>query len=145
VTGVLLDVNVLIALAWPSHVHHRRATAWFAERRPAAFATCPATQAGFLRVSSNRTMLPDAKSPREALALLREIVAMRGHVFWEDGTNFAASRFIASDRIIGHRQVTDAHVLAIALAHHGRLATFDAGIRDLVPSKFAAESVEVIG
>ena len=29
----LLDVNVLIALAWPNHVHHAAARAWFEDRR----------------------------------------------------------------------------------------------------------------
>lgn len=30
-TVALPDVNVLVALAWPNHVRHGRAHAWFAE------------------------------------------------------------------------------------------------------------------
>lgn len=30
----LLDVNVLVALAWPNHVHHEAVQAWFTETRP---------------------------------------------------------------------------------------------------------------
>ena len=37
----LLDVNVLIALAWPNHVHHVAARAWFEEHREEGWATCP--------------------------------------------------------------------------------------------------------
>ena len=37
----LLDLNLLIALAWPSHVHHPQAHAWFADRAPSGWATCP--------------------------------------------------------------------------------------------------------
>jgi predicted nucleic acid-binding protein len=29
----LLDVNVLIALAWPNHVHHGIARNWFRKQR----------------------------------------------------------------------------------------------------------------
>ena len=36
----LLDVNVLIALVWPNHVHHEAARAWFTRRRKDGWATC---------------------------------------------------------------------------------------------------------
>lgn len=36
----LLDVNVLIALAWPNHVHHDAAGSWFARLRRTGWATC---------------------------------------------------------------------------------------------------------
>ena len=75
----LLDVNVLVALAWPTHVHHHRAVAWFSAHMPAAWATAPITQAGFIRVSSNRNVLPDARSPGEAAAVLRAITDLEGH------------------------------------------------------------------
>ncbi len=53
--------------------------------------------------------------------------------------DLASSDLIARDRIVGCRQVTDAHLLAIALASGGRLATFDRGIVDLVPGGVAPE------
>ena len=30
----LPDVNVLVALAWPNHVHHEQARGWFEESLP---------------------------------------------------------------------------------------------------------------
>jgi len=45
----LLDVNVLLALAWPNHVHHPAAHRWFAENHREGWATCPLTQMGFVR------------------------------------------------------------------------------------------------
>ena len=47
----LLDVNVLLALAWPTHVHHLAAHRWFAENHDAGWATCPLTQLGFVRLA----------------------------------------------------------------------------------------------
>ena len=36
-------------------------------------------------------------------------------------------------RLVGYRQVTDAHLLTLASHHGGRLVTFDRGLRTLVP------------
>lgn len=118
----LLDVNVLVALAWPNHIHHARAHAWFP--RAGAWATCPLTQSGFVRVSSNRKAIPDARTPGEAIALLREIVALPGHVFWEDGIAITDARHGTFEHAVTHRHVTNAHLLALAISHDGSLATF---------------------
>ena len=130
----LLDVNVLVALAWPNHVHHEFAHAWFAANQRHGWATCPVTQSGFVRVSSNSHVIPEARTPREAIRLLRQIVAFRGHVFWSDDTSLAHSKFVAVERLVGHGQVTDAHLLALALRRDGRLATFDKGVSALSPA-----------
>lgn len=130
----LLDVNVLVALAWPNHIHHARAHAWFASARERGWATTPVTQSGFVRVSSNTAAIPDARTPREATALLRRIVELPGHVFWPDDAAAADEENQAFARVVGYRQVTDAHLLSLAIRRGGRLATFDAGIRDLAPA-----------
>jgi len=137
----LLDVNVLIALAWPNHVHHELALEWFKERQPLGWATCPTTQSGFVRVSSNRQVLPNAKSPYEALLLLQRITALPHHVFWADDIAMTNSHFIAPMKIQGYRQVTDAHLLALALRQDGCLATLDRGVRHVVPEGFSANEV----
>lgn len=128
----LLDVNVLIALAWPSHIHHHQAHRWFQLEGKCSWATCPLTQSGFVRVSSNQRVIPDALPPREALALLERIVAVPGHVFWADDVSLVSAPEVARERIHGHRQVADAHLLALALRHGGAVATFDGGFLDLV-------------
>lgn len=33
------------------------------------------------------------------------------------------------DRIVGHQQITDAYLLALAMHHRSKLATLDKGIR----------------
>jgi toxin-antitoxin system PIN domain toxin len=76
----LLDVNLLVALAWPNHVHHAAALGWFRRNQATGWATCPLTQSGFVRVSSNSAMVSDARSPQEAIQLLRRIVALPHHV-----------------------------------------------------------------
>jgi uncharacterized protein len=138
---ILLDVNVLVALAWPNHVHHSAALAWFGDVGKKGFATSPVTQSGFVRVSSNKRAIPTARTPREACELLRRIVALPGHVFWTDDVDLSTTEHIAWERLGAHSQVTDAHLLAIALRHGGKLATFDREMRHLSP---AAERTVVL-
>ena len=63
-TPYLLDVNVLIALAWPNHVHHGEALRWFEAKAVKAFRTCPMTQAGFVRISPTRRSWPTRRFAR---------------------------------------------------------------------------------
>lgn len=135
----LLDVNVLIALAWPQHVHHEGAHAWYKRRGKDSWATCPLTQIGFVRVSSNAKIVPDAVSPREAMALLRRITALPGHRFWSDDAVPTDQRVFESAALVGHRQVTDAYLLALCIARNGRLATFDRGVQELLADGAARE------
>jgi toxin-antitoxin system PIN domain toxin len=129
----LLDLNVLIALAWPNHVHHGRTASWFRAHHAGGWATCPTTQSGFVRVSSNRRVIAEAKTPQEAALYLRELVALPGHAFLADDLDWTRSTWIAPARIHGYRQVSDAHLLGLALRHGARLVTLDHALRGLLP------------
>lgn len=141
----LLDVNVLVALAWPNHIHHEVAHAWYQAHAALGWATCPFTQSGFVRVSSNRKVTPGAATPQEGLLVLRRIVALPHHRFWIDDTSLANSRFVVPERLQGHHQVTDAHLLALALRHKGRLVTFDSAVAALLPTAAPEAAVCVLG
>jgi toxin-antitoxin system PIN domain toxin len=132
VTVHLLDINLLIALAWPHHVHHAKAHEWFRKTGRAAWATCPIVQVGFIRISSNPKIIADAVTPRDALGLLKSILKVPGHVFWPDAVAPYDTNIFASTALVGPRQVTDAYLLALAQHHKGKLATFDGGIADLI-------------
>ena len=138
----LLDVNVLVALLWEQHLHHARARHWFAaEISPTTnhFATCGVTQSGFVRVSSNPAVLPDAVSVREASAVLGRLVEHRSHRFLPDDRGFVGNPLVPHDRLVGYRQVTDAFLIAMARRHDARLVTFDKAL-----SHLAADVVELL-
>ena len=144
-TACLLDVNVLIALTWPTHVHHARARAWFEGRADSSWATCPLTELGFVRVSANPRIIADAVTPREAIAVLQDLRALPCHVFWPDTLSVEPSGPLASLSLVGHRQTTDAYLLALARANDGMLATLDAGLAGLLPVHAARRGwVEVL-
>jgi len=80
----LLDVNVLVALFWRSHVHYRAANRWLKENRHAGVRTCPLTQAGFVRITSNPRYSGDYMSVAEAQGSLNSLVIQPEHEFWLD-------------------------------------------------------------
>lgn len=128
----LLDVNALVALAWDSHVHHSRMREWFAANGADGWVTCPVTESGFVRVSSNPKVLPSpigVETARQVLAALR---ATDGHRFLADDVSLADRDVPA---IHGHRQVTDAHLLTLARRGGMRLVTFDAAIATLADGR----------
>jgi uncharacterized protein len=122
----LLDVNALVALAWDSHVHHAPMRAWFVANSSAGWATCPITESGFVRVSSNPKVLPSAIGVDAARGVLSALRARHGHRFLTDDVSASDSDVPA---IAGYRQVTDAHLLTLARRRGVRLVTFDASIR----------------
>ncbi len=133
----LLDVNALVALAWDSHVHHVAIRAWFAANAGAGWATCPVTESGFVRVSSNPHVLThtiDVGSARGVLELMR---GAGRHRFLSDDVSIVDRDF---PLIVGHRQITDAHLLTLARRHSVRLVTFDGAIATL-----GGGDVEVLG
>ena len=123
-TAALADGNVLIALTVSDHVHHRQAREWSA-RREHQLATCPITQGTLLRF-----LLRNGVGPSDALAALDKIVSLPQHVFWPDEIGYGAAMFAG---VIGHRQVTDAYLAALADHFGGSLATLDRGLAALHP------------
>lgn len=127
----LLDVNVLIAIAWPQHTHHGAARAWFAAQAAHGWATTPITESGFVRVSSNPKAVGDARTPVEAAALLTALRGFGRWTFWADNVQLAANM----RGVYGFRQVTDAHLLQLAHDHGGSVATFDVGLMRLADER----------
>lgn len=120
---VLLDGNLLVALVTPSHVHHQAAEEWFAAE-PLQFATCPITQGTLIRMLMN---LGELDGP-SAFAVLAQLIRHPMHRFWPDVLSYAD---VEVRGVMGHRQVTDAYLAALARHHGGRLATFDRGLAAL--------------
>jgi len=142
----LLDVNALVALFWPAHIHHGVARTWFARRAADGWATTPPTQAGFVRIVSNPAFSRDAVSPAEASRLLAANLKHKQHRFKSADLSVPQALAQFGARIVGHRQVADAYLLALALRHRCRLATFDSGVLALlVDEDSGRKAVELLG
>ncbi len=134
-TAFLLDVNVLIALMWPAHEGHTEVQSWFHQKSGEGWATCPFTQAAFVRIISNPAFSRDAVTPQEAMKTLGANVKHGSHQFWADEISFVQAAAPFAQRLEGHQQVTDAYLLGLAMHKRGRLATMDRGILALLPNK----------
>lgn len=121
----LLDVNVLVALFDPDHVHHEAAHRWFALHRASGWATCPLTENGVVRILSNPSYSGATETLDAVVRRLSQFCASGQHVFWEDGVSLRDERVFKRPLPIAHRQLTDVYLLGLAKSRAGRLASFD--------------------
>lgn len=124
-TRFLLDINVLIALIDPVHVQHNQAHAWFAAKGQKAWATCPLTENGVIRIVGHPRYPNSPGSPAAVAELLAEFRELPGHAFWPDDVSLLDRAQVNRARLLDSAHVTDSYLLALARAHHGQLATFD--------------------
>lgn len=123
----LLDVNVLVALFDPDHIHHETAHDWFADHRSAGWASCSITENGLVRVLSHPSYGVGLRTA-DVVERLRRFRTSGHHHFWDDGQSIADASAFRTDLISNPRQVTDVHLLGLAVRHDGHLATFDRSI-----------------
>jgi toxin-antitoxin system PIN domain toxin len=121
----LLDVNVLIALIDPGHVAHDDAHRWFEASGQSAWATCPITENGVMRIVGNPKYPNSPGSPAIVAEIVRSLRALPGHQFWLDDVSLVGTNDIDAAKILTSAQVTDTYLLALAKARGGALATFD--------------------
>lgn len=122
---LLLDVNVLVALAHEGHAEHRRVSRWYASLQAPGtqLATCSITELGFVRVSVQTGL---EESVPEAVDTLNGMVASSRLPFLRVVDDLGATDLPA--HVKGPKQVTDGHLLALAQRHKGSLVTLDRGI-----------------
>jgi predicted nucleic acid-binding protein len=77
-TAFLLDINVLITTAWPTHQAHQKVQQWIGHHATERWTTCPFTETVFVRILPNPAFSPNAVTPADALALLRANLRHRG-------------------------------------------------------------------
>ncbi|MDB5873762.1 MAG: hypothetical protein JWQ07_3204 [Ramlibacter sp.] len=122
---MLLDVNVLIALLDDAHVFSKRANAWI-DAAPRRIATCPIVENGVIRIMSAPAYSATHRtSPEQIVEGLRTLAEALDHEFWPDDVSLLDESLVDFSRLHGHRQVTDAYLLALAVRHGGAMASFD--------------------
>lgn len=125
----LLDVNVLVALFDPDHVHHQTAHDWLAENREEGWATCPLTENGLVRILSNPAYPGRRTTVQDAVDRLTAFRGSGDHEFWPDTLSLCDDGRFRFPQVGGHRRLTDVYLLALAVQRGGCLATFDRRIR----------------
>jgi len=120
----LLDVNALIALGLEFHTFHPRIAEWIHSEPRSSYLTCPVTELGFVRVIAQMpAYATDVQAAKNLLLRLKH-------------SRFKLIEFVADTEDISSlpqwakspAQTTDGHLLELATANNGVLATFDKGI-----------------
>jgi toxin-antitoxin system PIN domain toxin len=113
----LLDVNVLIAAIWTTHADHAKADAWIHHKE---LATCPFSEAGFLRISTHpKALQSDMATARKLLA---DFIGKHSVEFVPADLPVMQSGATRSE------EVTDFYLAELASKKNVRLATLDSQI-----------------
>jgi uncharacterized protein len=121
----LLDVNVLLALGYPTHDHHGRVDMWLSQleaqygREHVVLATCPITELGFVRIGSGKAAY--APSVDAARSDLRTLKFRQNLLFIPDALHTGHLPAWVRESA----QTTDGYLLALAASQGAHLATLD--------------------
>ena len=132
----LPDVNILIALSDPEHAAHDAAAAWHQSIGSAKFLLCPVTEAGFVRLMATPSV--GGESMSGAILLLREIAALPNVAHLPVAPSWLDLIEPLARRLVGHRQVTDALLLGLAIRNGAILVTLDHSIQALAGEAYAS-------
>jgi toxin-antitoxin system PIN domain toxin len=121
----LLDANALIALVVSDHVHHDTVASWAG--RVDRVALCPVVEGELVRF-----LLRVGENSATAVGILSSFYNSSRCVFLSDEISYAN---VGLGHVIGHRQVTDAYLAALAASQGCRLATLDGGLAEALPGE----------
>lgn len=137
----LLDVNVLVALLDADHIHHTRASTWLSTNLDAGWASCVITQNGCIRILS-QPGYPSPQPAAQVAARLRAATLTTHHRFIPADESLLDQPPYDTGQLLGHRQVTDAWLLGLAVAHELCFVSFDAALPwRVVPGASARHSL----
>jgi toxin-antitoxin system PIN domain toxin len=125
----LPDVNVWLALAFASHMHHPSATAWFAGIAGGDCAFCRVTQQGFLRLATTpNVMTVGTVGLAQAWQMYDDLFADPRIVFAEEPEGIELLwRKHTQLQSFSPKVWNDAYLAAFAEAANFEVVTFDHG------------------
>ncbi len=127
----LPDVNLWLALAFQSHVHHSVAKAWFESRSGGECVLCRMTQQGLLRLATNpRAFGPEAMSLAGVWRFYDDLLAdPRVEFITEPQGVESVWRSYTERGVFTAKVWNDAYLAAFANVGNLRIATFDRDFR----------------
>lgn len=122
----LLDVNIIISIVDPEHIHHDLAFNWFRKNSAKGWATCPITENGFIRIISNNYYKNLKISSSEAIDALQELKDnyQEWHKFIPDNVSFNDGE-IFDTSFLKSNNTTDNYLVGLAYKNNIKLLTID--------------------
>lgn len=87
---------------------------------------------------------PGCLPAQQVAARLAEATRHPSQAFWADSLSLAGSASVDWSVVITGRQITDAYLLCLAVANHGRFVTFDRGTSHAAARAARAEQLVLL-
>lgn len=124
----LLDVNLVLALLDQAHIHNQAAEEWF-DTPGLHWALCAFTEAGILRFFTRPKI--GNMSMEQVAVMLDRLKQQPGYRYQPVHVDWHTLTKPFFKRLHGHKQITDAYLLGLAVREGLVLATFDRAILHL--------------
>ena len=125
----LLDINALLALLDPMHIHHEDAHQWYEKTSPEQLMICTHVANGVMRVASQPrypNCLGTSGHVRKALKKFVEHMEVES---CDKDASLMDDEVLKKPELLTPANITDLYLLAIAVANNAKLATFDKRIQ----------------
>jgi len=136
----LLDVNALLALLDPMHVHHDAAHRWYGQCSPLRIVTCSHVLNGVIRVASQPKYPNCLGTAGRVREILKEFVRKVASEACDRDVSLLDDEVLFRPDALTPARVSDLYLLALAVANGARFATFDTRI----PANAVNEGMEAI-
>lgn len=124
----LPDVNALLALLDPLHLHHEAAHQWYAAQAPLRLVLCPHVTNGVLRVASQPRYPNPLGTCARVRQILKQFVEKVNPAFCSQDVSLLDDQVLACPDELTPSRVSDLYLLALAVANGAKFATFDTRI-----------------
>lgn len=124
----LLDVNALLALLDPMHIHHDAAHRWYEKRSPLRMMICSHVINGVIRVASQPKYPNCLGTSARVRNVLCDLVRNVDAESCAKDVSLLADDILLQPNALTPSRVSDLYLLALAAANDARFATFDTRI-----------------
>jgi predicted nucleic acid-binding protein len=124
----LPDVNALLALLDPMHIHHEAAHQWYASEAPMRLILCSHVENGVIRIASQPKYPNCLGTSSRVRDVLREFAHKVNTVSCEKDVSLLDEEVLLQSGALTPLRVSDLYLLALAAANDARFATFDTRI-----------------
>jgi toxin-antitoxin system PIN domain toxin len=121
----LLDVNALLALLDPMHIHHDAVHEWYGQLSDPVLLTCAHVENGVIRVASQPQYPNSLGTSSKVREVLQRFVSRSGHERCRETASLLDDALLLKSKLLTPNRVADFYLLAMAVANEARLATFD--------------------
>lgn len=121
----LLDINALLALLDPMHVHHEDAHDWYQTNSPIRLLICPNVENGVMRVASQLRYPNHLGTSATVRDNLKQFTQQLDVEHCLSDISLLDDHLLLKPSLLTPSSIADLYLLATATANNAKLATFD--------------------